>query len=62
VAGRWLALNGPAGKVPSHGPHAYGQTYAIDLVHEPVDGPVPSSAPGLDPGPRFWAEAPGGGA
>ena len=28
----------PADKVPSHGLHAYGQTYAIDLVHEPVEG------------------------
>ncbi|MCL3862565.1 M23 family metallopeptidase [Actinotalea sp. K2] len=35
VAGRWLALNSPATKVPSHGTHAYGQTYAVDLVHAP---------------------------
>jgi hypothetical protein len=38
VRGRWIAINGPADKVPSHGTHAYGQTYAIDLVHEPEDG------------------------
>jgi murein DD-endopeptidase MepM/ murein hydrolase activator NlpD len=37
VAGRWLAINSPANRVPSHGLHAYGQTYAIDLVHEPAD-------------------------
>ncbi|MGM7667805.1 M23 family metallopeptidase [Microbacterium sp. A93] len=37
VRGRWLAMNSPASKVPSHGVRAYGQTYAIDLVNEPVD-------------------------
>lgn len=35
VAGRWTALNSPADKVPSHGTHAYGQSYAIDIVAEP---------------------------
>lgn len=35
VRGRWVAVNSPAGKVPSHGVHAYGQTYAVDLVHAP---------------------------
>lgn len=35
VSGRWLALNSPASQVPSHGTRAYGQAYAIDLVHEP---------------------------
>ncbi|WLQ41823.1 M23 family metallopeptidase [Streptomyces laculatispora] len=35
VTGRWTALNSPADKVPSHGVHAYGQTYAIDIVAEP---------------------------
>lgn len=35
VAGRWLAMNSPATKVPSHGMRAYGQAYAIDLVYEP---------------------------
>ncbi|MFJ9039949.1 M23 family metallopeptidase [Streptomyces sp. NPDC102406] len=34
VRGRWSALNSPADKVPSHGTHAYGQTYAIDIVAE----------------------------
>lgn len=42
VSGRWLALNGPARRVPSHGTHAYGQSYAIDLVHEPSDRPRPT--------------------
>lgn len=35
MAGRWSALNGPAAKVPSHGTHDLGQTYAIDLLYEP---------------------------
>ncbi len=35
VRGRWRAINSPADRVPSHGVHAYGQTYAVDLVHEP---------------------------
>jgi hypothetical protein len=35
VVGRWRALNSPADKVPSHGLHAYGQTYAIDLIEAP---------------------------
>ncbi|MFI0349452.1 M23 family metallopeptidase [Actinomadura sp. 9N407] len=33
--GRWLPVNSPADKVPSHGTHELGQTYAIDLVHVP---------------------------
>ncbi|KAB2349162.1 M23 family metallopeptidase [Actinomadura rudentiformis] len=33
VRGRWVPVNSPADKVPSHGVDAYGQTYAIDLVH-----------------------------
>lgn len=36
VAGRWSALNSPTTRVPSHGIHSYGQTYAVDLVHDPV--------------------------
>lgn len=35
VRGRWLALNSPATKVPSHGVRMYGQSHAIDLVAEP---------------------------
>ncbi|MEU5975541.1 M23 family metallopeptidase [Streptomyces sp. NPDC047315] len=39
-AGRWLAHNSPADKVPSHGTHVYGQTYAVDVIAEPADGPA----------------------
>jgi len=39
VRGRWAALNSPATKTPSHGTHAYGQTYAIDIAAEPSEGP-----------------------
>ena len=35
VRGRWFAINSPVDGVPSHGLHAYGQTYAVDLVHVP---------------------------
>lgn len=35
VHGRWIAVNSPANKVPSHGVHSAGQTYAIDLVYWP---------------------------
>jgi hypothetical protein len=35
VRGRWVAVNSPADKVPSHGVHSCGQTYAIDLVYWP---------------------------
>ncbi|WP_127793843.1 M23 family metallopeptidase [Agromyces sp. LHK192] len=35
VSGRWQAVNSPGSKVPSHGTHAYGQAYAVDLVHRP---------------------------
>lgn len=41
VRGRWMAVNSPASRVPSHGLHAFGQTYAVDLVHEPVNGSRP---------------------
>jgi Peptidase family M23 len=46
VAGRWLAVNSPATKVPSHGTHAYGQTYAVDLLNDPA-------GTGLTP-TRWW--------
>ncbi|MFJ8955347.1 M23 family metallopeptidase [Streptomyces sp. NPDC102381] len=39
VTGRWTALNSPADKVPSHGTHNLAQTYAIDIVAEPAEGP-----------------------
>lgn len=31
------AVDSPADKVPSHGIQVYGQSYAIDLIHEPLD-------------------------
>ncbi|TDE32562.1 M23 family metallopeptidase [Actinomadura sp. 6K520] len=39
VRGRWVPVNSPADKVPSHGTHELGQTYAIDLVHVPEGAP-----------------------
>jgi biotin carboxyl carrier protein len=33
VVGRWVPVNGPGTRVPSHGLHAWGQTYAVDLIH-----------------------------
>lgn len=30
--GRWRARNSPARRVPSHGSHLFGTTYAIDFV------------------------------
>jgi Peptidase family M23 len=41
VRGRWVAVNSPGTKVPSHGVRAYGQTYAIDILH-----PRPAGTPG----------------
>jgi murein DD-endopeptidase MepM/ murein hydrolase activator NlpD len=33
VRGRWVAVNGPGSKVPSHGVRSYGQAYAVDVLH-----------------------------
>ncbi|MFF9898539.1 M23 family metallopeptidase [Streptomyces longispororuber] len=41
VTGRWSALNSPADRVPSHGTHGYGQTYAIDITAEDDERPRP---------------------
>jgi hypothetical protein len=68
VRGRWRAVNSPADRVPSHGIHAYGQTYAIDLVYEPAGRPTggvtggrlacpPTAFPGF--GQPVYAVAPG---
>lgn len=46
VSGRWLGMNSPATKVPSHGIRLYGQAFAIDLVHEPVDTARPAFGDG----------------
>jgi murein DD-endopeptidase MepM/ murein hydrolase activator NlpD len=43
--GRWLTQNSPAQRVPSHGTHLFGVTYAIDFVA--VDGHGRSA-------PRTW--------
>ena len=42
VTGRWLAVNSPATRVPSHSLHSLGQTFAIDLVYEPKQGARPA--------------------
>ncbi|NGN65334.1 M23 family metallopeptidase [Streptomyces sp. A7024] len=42
VRGRWKAHNSPADKVPSHGTHHLGQTYAIDIVRVPEDTGSPA--------------------
>jgi hypothetical protein len=57
VAGRWLALNSPASRVPSHGVQAYGQCYAIDLVFDPPGGSRPGMS--LWPLARRPADFPG---
>ncbi len=36
--GRWLVQNSPARRVPSHGTHLFGVTYAIDFVAVDADG------------------------
>jgi len=35
VRGRWRLVNSPTTRVPSHGLHAWTQTYAFDLVADP---------------------------
>lgn len=35
VQGRWVPVNSPDDRVPSHGTHELGQTYAIDLLYQP---------------------------
>ncbi|WP_024794914.1 M23 family metallopeptidase [Tomitella biformata] len=46
VTGRWLALNSPATKVPSHGIRLYGQAHAIDLAYEPEGAARPQFGDG----------------
>lgn len=46
INGRCRALNSPVDKVPSHGTHSYGQSEAIDLLHDPEDGTRPSFGDG----------------
>ncbi|MFE7425215.1 M23 family metallopeptidase [Streptomyces sp. NPDC057545] len=50
VAGRWMVLNGPTTKVPSH-VHSHAQTYAVDLKHDPPasrDGAEAPSPPAFN--------------
>lgn len=47
-SGRWLTRNSPARRVPSHGTHLMGTTYAIDFI--PVDARGRSAA-------RSWRAA-----
>lgn len=42
VRGRWRALSSPATKVPSHGTHEYGQTWALDIIAAPPGVVVPA--------------------
>ena len=46
--GRWMAQNSPADRVPSHGTHLFGTTFAIDFVA--VDGRDRTA-------PRGWRSA-----
>ncbi len=41
VRDRWIAVNSPADRVPSHHLTAYGQGQAVDLVHDPGDDTRP---------------------
>ncbi|WP_010202257.1 M23 family metallopeptidase [Salinibacterium sp. PAMC 21357] len=47
ITGRWMALNSPATRVPSHGVRAYGQTHAVDLVFDPEDRVRPEFGTGI---------------
>ncbi len=57
VRGRWLAMNSPASRVPSHGIRMYGQAHAIDLVHEPdpTSRPVFGSGAAMRPSTDYPA-------
>lgn len=46
VGGRWVVVNSPTSRVPSHGTHAHGQTFAVDLVFEPSPGDRPAFGAG----------------
>ncbi|SIO90078.1 M23 family metallopeptidase [Nocardiopsis sp. JB363] len=52
VEGEWTGLNGPSDKVPSHGTHGLGQTFAIDILIDSgrpiIDGWWPAMRPAAD--------------
>lgn len=50
VRGRWVAVNGPGSKVPSHGVRSYGQAYAVDVLHPSPAGARVGIGWGLGPG------------
>ena len=45
VRGRWVAINSPGSRVPSHGTRAHGQWCAVDITHpSSPDSPAPVTA------------------
>ncbi|MGO2658245.1 M23 family metallopeptidase [Mycetocola reblochoni] len=55
VTGRWVAFNSPTDKVPSHGTHGFGQSYAVDLLTAPdADAPPPTPAGGAFRAPEDY--------
>lgn len=55
--GRWMAKNSPARRVPSHGSHLFGTTYAVDFIAVDAFGRSASfgwrAAFGTEPPERF---------
>ncbi|OUE30649.1 putative peptidase [Clavibacter michiganensis] len=45
VGGAWTAVNSPTDRIPSHGTHGFGQTYAVDLLIAPAVADGGASAP-----------------
>lgn len=46
VPGGWVAINSPSDRVPSHGTHGFGQSYAVDLLLPPAEEASPSTNAG----------------
>lgn len=51
VRGRWVAVNSPGTRVPSHGVRSYGQAYAVDVLHPTAHGAPTQLGWGLRPRP-----------
>ncbi|WP_243059046.1 M23 family metallopeptidase [Nocardioides sp. SR21] len=51
VRGRWVAVNSPGTRVPSHGVRSYGQAYAVDVLHPTARGASTRLGWGLRPRP-----------